>query len=249
MHRLNSVIAVLCLLVALGVLWVSYESNQSLLKGDDDLHRIAVALQPKVVGSAPNDSPVTVRGGSVENLTLDAWTQPYPSALWVWEDSNTPNTQIAIEGIPNGGTEGIYTSSQISTNWTITLYFRGQDGTADTSSNNWLTICTNLSNYACKNGGTINANTLYLAAVSGDASQFNLDLSKGGGSDTTIDGYSLLRFDVLTCGKKTGEHTRCDHLSQITVAGTGPSFDTTYTCRGGGCDVWIGPPVAAKGEN
>jgi len=261
MPRSNTVLAALCLLVALAVLGITYESRRSL--------QVVIALlkthpapPEHGLGSAPNDSPVTVRGGSVENLTLDTWTQPYPGAPWIWEDSDANNTQIAIEGIPNGGADGIYTpSNPISNNWTITLYFRkASDDSADKTikSKNWLTVCTSVdtnsqdSNYQqCATPGTTLGSTtgVYLVAVSENPKQFDSVLS---GSANTIDGYSLMEFDALTCGGTTSKRTRCNHLKEIDVAGTGAtiagtssSFDTTYACPGGGCDLWIGPSVAA----
>jgi len=248
MPRSNSVIAALCLLVALAALGISYEVSHLFRSGNVVFaQQIGPSHRKTILGSAPNDSPVTVRGGSAEALTADAWTQPdAANHPWVWEDTNTPTTRIVIEGKYNG-TYAVYTTStQISQNWTMTLYFRDKNDNPDTSDNNYLTICTYLSSYSCSNTGTFSGNALYLVAVSQNPKQFHLDLSNTAAGDTTIDGYSLLRFDVRTCGSDGGTHTRCNHLKEIDVAGTGAtiagtssSFDTSYKCPAGGCDIGI----------
>lgn len=201
------------------------------------------AQPPPAQASNPNDSPVTMRGGSVEGLSYYPWSQPdkkhYPA---VWETSGFDTTVVTIEGNKGGTTPGIFSATGISSNWEITLYLRDQDGHADYDSGSELVLCSKRSEAGCDQTGTLSSgsNTLSLIADGKNAGTFWADLT--GAAGNALDGYSLLRYDVPSCGAGAPRDTRCNHLSEIDVSNI-PALNGSYTCQAGGCEIGIGPPI------
>jgi len=195
----------------------------------------------------PNDSPVTVRGGSVEGLSTYPWEQPdtthHPE---FWQTSGTDTSVVLIEGNQNGTTPGVFSKTGIATNWKITLAFRDQFGRRN-AGNDELVLCSKQTNYRCDLSGALSSgsNPVYFIADGKSPGAFKTDLSVAASTD--LDGYSLLRYDVPECGSQAPRETRCNHLSAIDVTGI-PGLNGTYTCQAGGCEIGIGPPtpVAAK---
>jgi hypothetical protein len=199
----------------------------------------------------PGDSPVTVRGGSVEILS--------PSNGNSWQSGNTasclnPNVKssqylpktdtslVALSGIeatvggkPTSGPESVSVSG-ISSNWSITLGFRKSDYTADN------TFEIQLSSYdPCKAipaGGP--GSDLYLADIGTTSGTFDLD--------DPIDGFIRYRYDVSQCddGSKDPKQSKCNHFGQISVSGltgNGQTISGPFLCRAFACDIGIGKPL------
>jgi len=192
--------------------------------------------------SNPNDSPVTMRGGSVEGLSYYPWSQPdsktYPT---VWETSGVDTSVVIIEGNKGGTTPGVFSATGISSNWQINLIFRDQSDGADYSGDE-LVLCSKQKENGCDQSGTLSSgsNPLYLIADGNSPGKFWPDLT--GAAKNTIDGYSLLRYDVPSCGAGSARDTRCNHLFEIDVHNI-PSLDGSYSCQAGGCEIGIGPPI------
>jgi len=195
----------------------------------------------------PNDSPVTVRGGSVEALTSYTWSQPdregHPA---FWQTTGTDTTQVFIEGNKGGTTPGVFSQTGISANWKITLIFRDENDGPDYSGDELL-LCSNEKNYSCDPSEALSSgsNSLYVIADGAKPGSFVADLT--GAAKSAIDGYSLLRYDVPSCGAGNPRDTRCNHLYQVEVSNI-TGLNGYYTCQAGGCEIGIGPStiIAAK---
>jgi hypothetical protein len=198
----------------------------------------AGATQP----SNPNDSPVTMRGGSVEGLSFYQWSQPdsknHPT---VWETSGIDTSVVIIEGNKGGTTPGIFSATGITSNWEITLIFRDQNDGPDYSGDE-LVLCSKQTKYTCDQSGALSSgsNPLYLIADGNSPGTFYSDLK--GAANNTVDGYALLRYDVPSCGAGDPRDTRCNHLAEIDVSNL-PGLNGSYTCQAGGCEIGIGPPI------
>ena len=188
--------------------------------------------------SNPNDSPVTVRGGSVEGLSQIQWA-PYANTPGVWEDAGVATATVSMDGVEPAGstTAQSVTASSLQTNWTMTLSFR--DKKDDNDNTYQLQLCTT---YPCSTSGLL-SNTLYL-----------VDENNNGKFDSTLndpakrsDGFYRLRYDVQKCddGSLDPRLSRCNHIKQITVTGISFSAGSVpaqgpFACRAGACTIGIG---------
>ncbi|HEX4007482.1 MAG TPA: hypothetical protein VHX60_15000 [Acidobacteriaceae bacterium] len=188
----------------------------------------------------PNDSPVTVRGGSFESLSQTSWDSKGNNG---YSTSPVDLSVLVVEGNLNGISPVVNSQTGITTNWQIVMTFRGPDD-APNDGHDALMLCTKpgATTKTCEVGTPFikGQNTLFLMANGKGPGAFTADLSVAMKND--LDTYSLLRYDVPECGA-TGpvRETRCNHLSSIAVTGT-TSIDGTYTCQAGGCEIGIGPP-------
>src|SRR5579871_580537 len=96
---------------------------------------------PQPLG-VPDDSPVVVRGGSVEGLGATAW-QKISSNPEVWELQGVDTTTVSMDGVIPSGTTTVQSvsASSLTTDWSLTLSFRDQGDHDNTDYQ--LQICTN----------------------------------------------------------------------------------------------------------
>lgn len=210
---------------------------------------IAFVLKPAVkhvLGT--DDSPVLVRGGSIETLGASAWTtnsvancsnvnvkSPYYSL-------SNDNTFVSMDGVQPivGNTPGKPVSvsvSDISSNWSITLSFRDKTGRVDTGNNFEIQLSSFDPCQAIPSGGP--GGTLYLADIGKTAGTLN--------ADTAIDSVFRYRYDIGACddGSADPKQSKCNHISQISVSGlsgSGQTITGPFNCRGGACSIGIGNP-------
>jgi len=225
--------------------------------------------QPAVAGPDPefhkhfplngtDDSPVLVRGGSAEGLSQAPWTAVVSDTCVnsSFSVNNVNLSAVSMDGLelityPSGkktlGPAQGVTAAGLTSNWSITFILRDHNDSID--SNRAL----QLSTYDPCSGttpgtGTIQGKTLYLADVG--STSLNLDNQ----NSETNDGFYRLHYDVKKCagdGTKDAVHSRCNHISQVTVSGipsligsvSGPISGINpvpFQCRAGACDIGFG---------
>lgn len=194
----------------------------------------------------PDESPVTVRGGSVLALSHGTdWTQIAPN---IWEATQADTSVVSLDGVAaSGGTmpQPYSSPSGLTTNWKITISFRQPDSaTEDTTNPDKLFICT--ANPCKTSGPQPNPGTLYLIeedATDTTYSQFTHEMQP-------IDKYWRLRYDLLQCNGASGSSVRdsaCNHIHSIRVEGIASlSSLSPFHCEGGACDIGIGAPLELR---
>lgn len=192
------------------------------------------------VGKPPVDSPVAVRGGSVEGLGNN-WTLV---SNGIWKTTGVDVTTVTLDGvIPQGLTNPEQVTATPTADWSITLRFRKSDDSEDTTTT--LQLCTNIQNGKCKNsGGTItNSNPLYLVDTT-NYSNFQAESAPD-------DGRSLLTYTVPPCQDAHGNLTsHCSHIKKIHIDNNnlgaaslsfvdddGDAVSGPFRCYSGACDI------------
>lgn len=186
----------------------------------------------------PNDSPVTVRGGSVIAITQKGWT---PSTMGFMSQATVNTSSVSLSGVgPMGSsTRQSVSLSGITTNWKITIHFRHSDGSDDTDDvkNNRLILST------CPSGST---NCVGTALTSPGPLYLYEESLVGGGFtlDPPLDGYARLRYELTMCDSSTSNvrDSACNHIASIKVEGV-PQWAASnpFGCPGGECDIGVGP--------
>ncbi len=201
------------------------------------LHIFNFALP--AVPSNPNDSPVTVRGGSVVTQAppmngSNPWT--CSSATACQATLPEPAVLESIDGVslPGGPIIPQTVNLSISTNWKVTFTFRDSTGQHNDPTKA-LEVCTNSD---CSVDTNQAGNTLYLV---GDGN--------GTFSDQILDRYGK-RYDLKVCGQdKSGNpEAACNHIFSIEVnSKSTTSPNETYQCDDGDCTLGIGAlPTSIK---
>lgn len=219
--------------VLAAVLWQGLSVQRNLRENamlDRKLVGLDQSLLAGLTATTPNDSPVTVRGGSVV-IRGTSWTCPQDYNHCVTTLSE-PATLVSLDGVdPRGNGDG-YTTPQlipenIGTNWKITFSFRA-DKTKD-DPKKLLTLCT--SDPTCSStSGSVQSNLYLVGDGNGKASRVTRDR----------DG---IRYDLTApCG--TVAHpthgSDCNHIHTLTVFTASSPGGTPYHCVDGECSVSIG---------
>jgi hypothetical protein len=190
-----------------------------------------------------DDSPVTVRGGSVDILSQPgkSWASvaSCPKNTWVLTADNTSISIGAVEQINSAGKPGPVQSvaaTGLSSNWTLTIAFRDNSGATDSTTT--IQISTN---NPCKGSGSISDQQIYLQDEESTPGSFS--------SQTALDPDQVVRwrFNVGQCAGATSTDPRdwkCNHISQISATGvqftdvkTGAVVAGPFYCREGDCDI------------
>ena len=212
MKRSHMVVGILCLLLGAvtAFLYSSGKSGKNLVSS--------------------NDSPVTVRGGSVvvHSPQGTSWT-PYGTSSNIYMmqlPSGHAATLVDLNGADatTGNPAGEYQLG-ISTNWKILMTFRQKDGKTEDQSKT-LQICTGFNGSTCTVDSNPAGSTIYLI---GDGT--------GTFSDAGLDRPGM-RYD-RPCPSSDAHPDRCNHIHNITVtsySGSSPS----YHCQDGQCSMGIG---------
>ena len=194
----------------------------------------------------PNDSPVTVRGGSVL-VRSQRWTKISNTVFQAANSTSSApldTSTVSLDGVPNGGTASSeFTQPNLANNWQLTLNFRLPDGLKDKGDLNLtkLFLCSKLNNAqtACDPTGPLSPNTLYLVTESQKGGTFS--------DEPQLDNYYRERYDLQICGNNTDTVTvrdsTCNHIFDIKVDGI-PNWSSysPFRCVAGGCDIGIGAP-------
>lgn len=191
-----------------------------------------------------NDSPVTVRGGSVVVRTGD-WN-PIPKTSTTVFQTSTNTTSVAFDGVVANGSKAPkeYTQPNLANNWQLTLNFRLPNTQKDTGDKNLtkLFLCSKLNNAqtACDPTGTLTSGNLYLVIESDAGGKFNDELPN-------LENFIRKRYDLKICGSNTDSTVRdsaCNHIYDIEVDGI-PAWAglSPFQCLAGDCDIGIGPPL------
>jgi hypothetical protein len=182
---------------------------------------------PGVAGN-PNDSPVTVRGGSLVVVSPNSWNsncaQPGTTSCDVTLNATTATLQY-IDGVDSPTAPPHRVDNPITTNWVITLSYRDDSG-KNANDTKKLQICT-------KSDCTYDNNPAsHLLHLKGDG--------MGVFSTDNLDHHSA-RYDE-SCGTDaaTGKTTLCNHIYVITVESS--SGKQAYHCADGACSIGIGVP-------
>jgi len=195
---------------------------------------LAFVLLPHQKGVKPpfettaDDSPVTVRGGSVV-IRGSPWNCPKKDN-YCKSTLMEPATLISLDGVDPmaSGTTPQLIPENIGTNWKVTFSFRKPDA-INNDSTKVLTLCT--SDPTC-------------SSMSGSA-QYNLYLvgdGNGEANPVTRDRPGI-RYDLTApCG--TDLHPRhgsnCNHIHTVTVFTASSPNGTPYHCVDGECSISIG---------
>jgi hypothetical protein len=197
---------------------------------------------------SPSDSPVVVRGGSL-NFIANAGSAPrWQSNGSLYVVQNVPLNTLYLDGVIPSGSTSIDPVSQASpvmpaNYWTITLALRKGSGnviicTQTTTDGHGRQVC-NLSPT-----GVLPSNTRGPIYVQGDSSNTlaidDFDRSKRAARmHYKISSCNLSGVDGL--GNPTDLDPECDKIKTISIQ-DGPSNTTTFSCVDGACDIGIGPP-------
>lgn len=188
---------------------------------------IVKILNGRTVGMPPDESPVTVRGGSFEILTSMQW-QNQSTGIY---DVAASTTSVTLDGVSltDGGAPKTEYATSLQKNWSMVFTFRDKKDHEDTTYK--LSLCT-LSD--CSASGSSLSQTLYLEDVDHPG---NFDLTLNDPKQYTDKVYRI-RYDVPGCFLGS---SRCKHIKKITVSGiTFTSGDSgPFYCRAGACDVGI----------
>jgi hypothetical protein len=214
---------------------------------------------PTHVAATADDSPVTVRGGSVTIRSANGFdcsakqsTTPVPCTKTV--DSNLDESVIYLDGVKDStGSKPPYPLTP-PTNWSIMLTFRqGNDGNGGEDRNHSLQIC---SAPNCITYGPVSTGTVYLMT-----DKLEDPKASNWGTPDHIDGSVGVPFHLTYCGtdakggnaSATGE-SPCNHIFNVvyTTNGTAPmngmpgtkGTEIDYRCNRGQCDIGIGHPPA-----
>ena len=256
MPRSNSVIAALCLLVALTMLGISYEVSHLFRSGNVVFaQQIGPSHRKTILGSAPNDSPVTVRGGSIKVANTQGDWNPGKSTT-EYVESNLNSANIYLDGValqttspaPPWGTALLPIANNTNSNWVITVYDRDQTG--HHRGTNSFQICS-------AEGSTpytgCDAPTGTIAPVSSGTTYdvyFYLDPGKfcpekiyiSGETDASNQTRQVQELHDAAddgggkCG--TGSRTLRENIYEIDVNIGGTTVN--YNCVNGQCDIGIG---------
>lgn len=193
-----------------------------------------------IVPFGADDSPVTVRGGSLGGYSDSQWTDG-SSANPPYYSTTVPSlSKVSMDGVepisldkPSGTPEQVNVS--FSSNWTMTLSFRKAAGDDSEEKAYKLELC---SSYPCSTTGAISGSTLYLVDAGSSPGAFSLD---------KYDNRNRLDYHVKNCnGMADAKDSHCNHIKNISVSGSGvtikdasgiPVNVTSFLCRAGACDI------------
>lgn len=175
------------------------------------------------------DSPVTVRGGSIVIHSPDAWTPE----LGIYSTSVDPLQKgysavlVSLDGVEGkNDTTPSFVPLGIQNDWQITMTFRDKDGKDNPKY--ILTLCTALNKLqtACSYDSNSVGSTVYM-------------LDNGGGKiyGDKLD-QSIEKYDLTNCDQDTAGTNKCNHISTVTV--TTYQGSTPYKCVDGTCTISIG---------
>lgn len=190
-----------------------------------------------VKGGGADDSPVTVRGGS---LTLRAPKGFNCSSKLPCSATNDPLSASDMSVLLLG--KGVLLNnspnppSPITTNMNWVLKFTFSDGHRGEDASHFLEVC---SAPGCVPNGAIVAGPLYLQADDPD------DNTAAAWATSSSNPSTDESFHLTKCGghSESGE-SACNHI--FSVVYQSGSTSTTYSCQGGKCVIGIGhPPTAA----
>lgn len=204
----------------------------------------------KEVKFTADDSPVTVRGGSVSLRAATGFNRstapPHSQPCTTTNNLNPDKSVITLEGVQaTDGSKPPYNLTP-SANWSLMLTFRkGSDGSGGDDNSHYLKIC---SNSGCDGIGALAAGPIYLTTDQDD------NTASAWGTQDNIDGSMGVPFHVTYCGTDSkgnkipapGE-SPCNHIYKIVyvtdVTQASPAGTTsTYLCKRGQCDIGIGKP-------
>jgi hypothetical protein len=199
--------------------------------------------------AAPNP-PVIITGGSVEGRVPipsgqnSGWTVVTASAPTLQTVGSYDASVLSLNGVAltQGGTTGQYYATNLPNNWTVTLFFRDNNGNGSGKNAKTLTIS------AKTNSGATAPNNSFILLTSDG----NGDFSPEG----SIDGYDIQRYDLKPdstgCMQATSgvQNRKCNHVIKVEVQGvsTWSVVGTTSTvknpqdfyCTAGACDIYVG---------
>ncbi len=228
--RWNLVVGLTGLLVGIGVLLAVLWGNIEASRED----RFINAKIRTATNTSPNDSPVTVRGGSV--IVRGNWTCP-PGQNYCWLDlQSEPAELIALDGVqlinpgddPNKDNSPHLINELVTTNWIVQFTFRqGKSPGEGEDPGKVLKLCT--SDPTCANTGGTLGTKVYLVGDSNGTLKNQIKRDRDG-----------VRYDLNACddGSSTTE-SKCNHIHTVTVI-TGPSSNSKYHCIDGECTVSVG---------
>lgn len=181
-------------------------------------------------GGGSNDSPVTVRGGSIV-LRGTQWSCASDTSCQTTLTSPAMlDTLDGVDPAANGNNPQLI-SEKVSNNWIIVFSFRKSDGTSP-DSNKTLKLCT--SDAQCLSTSGSAGKTLYLLSDGTGALDLKDDLDRPGA-----------RYDLTApcdIDLKPGHESKCNHIHTMEVF-TDPASSTksvSYHCVDGECTISIG---------
>jgi len=182
-------------------------------------------------GGGADDSPVTVRGGSVTLRDQQGFICPtnpsQPCSATTDQLSVSDKSVIMLDAVQLGKTNPPFTLTP-KTNWALKLTFRDGGGAEDPK--HYLEVC---SAPKCSTHGALAAGPLYLMADDPD------DNTGSAWGPPDIDPSTGATFHLTKCGGTavSGE-SPCNHIYNVvyTLNGT----PTSYSCKYGQCDIGIG---------
>jgi len=192
---------------------------------------------------AADDSPVTVRGGSVEVSAKEVWTACSPNTYTVIpsnvkdtltlyavkptlsSDSNNPSIQTVTAPLP------VLSAGQ---SWKITVFMRTSTDQSDASTTLELSSGINLCGASPPRPGQLFLTVDNLKEDTIDAGD-------------APDGFSRLSLKAPTCKVNNQDSGRCNHIYDIVASQEFVSFSGTsssnpsgpFLCPGGGCDIYL----------
>ncbi|MGC2638209.1 MAG: hypothetical protein WA294_13585 [Acidobacteriaceae bacterium] len=186
-------------------------------------------------GTPTEDSPVTVRGGSIR--IPNASCSSALCSISVGEDADLFSVD-GVDLIDSGDGHDKNTPRLISLdekqNWIVTLSFRDSSGKMEDKNPSYLTVCTK--DTTCSGtGGNVKQTIYILGNQYGSFSPYK---------DRDRDGY---RYDLCDCNGSRGLQSPCNHIFAVTVktANNGKNGDR-YHCVDGDCLISVGAPLAAQ---
>jgi hypothetical protein len=193
--------------------------------------------------AAADDSPVTVRGGSIvarggTNSWSPVGTTGTIQSIAVGNGKMASSVYLDGVALPKTNAPIAVPFTGLTTNWELTLDFRDNGGGED--SKTVLNICSalNATQTACDPSGSLSGSgTVYLVSD-----------GKGKFGDKTLDtsGISYDACTASTCtsstctcanGKCTCAEPKCNHIFKITT--TGIPNGGTYKCLNGECIIGV----------
>jgi hypothetical protein len=204
-----------------------------------------LAPSPTPTAANADDSPVTVRGGSVTIRDSQGFTCANQLCSATVDSSDKSVITLDRVRLDQAKPPQTYTLNP-KMNWSLKLTFRqGSDGGGGNDPNHYLQVC---SAPGCITNGPIVAGPLYLLADDpGD------NTASAWGTQDNIDGSKGVPFHVTHCGGPSAAPTPapgespCNHIYSVVyttiVTPNSPATLTTYYCKRGQCDIGIGNAV------
>lgn len=234
-HSISLPVGVLALC---GLFFLGLETSSTFARLADEIHQILVG--GRTVPSTPEDSPVTVRGGSVSMRSMAPFDCKTVKTRCSIQSSSKDESEIQISGVvPKPGAGLLSQDLKPTNNWELVLTFHKYDGTGPETSHN-LHICTTKT---CSHDGPLSSGDGQIFFIE-DQSDKNGDAWGNADFEEDIDGtaYHRKTYHVRQCpSSDIDTESVCNHIYDLTIYSTGLKEDkSTFRCPNGECTIGIG---------